>query len=80
MADSIKTGKILVLGATGPAGICLLRELIHRKYATIVYARNPAKIPNDVASSGLITVRDKTWRVANLAFHFPHRPYPMERQ
>ncbi|KAH7013839.1 hypothetical protein EDB80DRAFT_836019 [Ilyonectria destructans] len=56
MADSIKSGKILVLGATGPAGICLLRELIHQKYSTIVYARNPAKIPKDIASNALITI------------------------
>ncbi|PSK33494.1 hypothetical protein B9Z65_7381 [Elsinoe australis] len=43
--------KILVLGATGPAGICLLRELIHRQHYTIAYARNPSKIPEDLTSS-----------------------------
>ncbi|KAF9873119.1 NmrA family protein [Colletotrichum karsti] len=48
--------KILVLGGTGPAGICLLRELIHRGHATVVFARNPAKIPHDLASSPLIEV------------------------
>lgn len=76
MADTIKSGKIFVVGATGPAGICLLRELIHQNYSTIVYARNPAKIPQDIASNALITVCDKTWRVANLAMHFPRRTYP----
>lgn len=76
MADFTKSGKILVLGATGPAGICLLRELIHQKYSTIVYARNPAKISQDIASNALITVCDKTWRVVDLAMHFPRRPYP----
>lgn len=50
--------KILVLGGTGPAGICLLRELVYRKHATVVYARNPSKIPNDMASHPLIEVRD----------------------
>lgn len=49
--------KILVLGATGPAGICLLRELIYRKHATVVFARTPSKIPSDLATSPLIEVR-----------------------
>ncbi|CEL02327.1 hypothetical protein ASPCAL03498 [Aspergillus calidoustus] len=48
--------KILVLGGTGPAGICLLRELVYRKHATIVYARNPSKIPEDLADHELIEV------------------------
>ncbi|KAL5689894.1 hypothetical protein EMGR_008315 [Emarellia grisea] len=51
-----KSNTILVLGATGPAGICLLRELISSSYHVVVYARNPAKIPNDIASQGLLTV------------------------
>lgn len=50
--------KVLVLGGTGPAGICLLRELVYRKRATVVYARNPSKIPNDLTSNLLIEVRD----------------------
>lgn len=48
--------KILVLGGTGPAGICLLRELVYRKHAIIVYARNPSKIPSDLATNPLIEV------------------------
>lgn len=47
---------VLVLGGTGPAGICLLRELIHRNYPTIVFARNPSKLPNDVSSNSLLEV------------------------
>lgn len=48
--------KILVLGATGPAGICLLRELLHRKHATRAYARNPSKIPEDLITNPLLEV------------------------
>ncbi|KAL3475233.1 hypothetical protein BJX99DRAFT_160582 [Aspergillus californicus] len=48
--------KILVLGGTGPAGICLLRELVFRKHEIVVYARNPSKIPEDLASNGLLEV------------------------
>ncbi|KAI9372754.1 hypothetical protein BJX61DRAFT_533711 [Aspergillus egyptiacus] len=48
--------KILVLGGTGPAGICLLRELVYRQHETVAYARNPSKIPEDLASSDLIEV------------------------
>ncbi|KAF5260064.1 hypothetical protein FOXYS1_9296 [Fusarium oxysporum] len=48
--------KILVFGATGPAGICLLRELLHRKLPTLAYCRNPTKVPEDVASNSLLEV------------------------
>ena len=48
--------KILVLGGTGPAGICVLRELVHRKLPIIVYARSPSKIPPELASNGLVEV------------------------
>jgi putative NADH-flavin reductase len=49
--------KILVLGGTGPAGIHLLRELVYRDHACIVYARNPSKIPDDLATSPLLEVK-----------------------
>ncbi|KZL80196.1 hypothetical protein CI238_06550 [Colletotrichum incanum] len=48
--------KVLVLGGTGPAGICLLRELVYRNHATIVFARSPAKVPLDLASNPLIEI------------------------
>ncbi|KAL4804011.1 hypothetical protein BDV18DRAFT_153435 [Aspergillus unguis] len=48
--------KILVLGGTGPAGICLLRELVYRKHETVVYARNPSKIDEDLASNELLEI------------------------
>ncbi|KIM94119.1 hypothetical protein OIDMADRAFT_136749 [Oidiodendron maius Zn] len=47
---------ILVLGATGPAGICLLRELLHRGHHAIAYVRNPGKIPLELASSPKLEV------------------------
>ncbi|KIW11465.1 hypothetical protein PV08_10765 [Exophiala spinifera] len=48
--------KILVLGGTGPAGVCVLRELAHRGLPMIVYARSPSKIPSDLASDVLVEV------------------------
>ncbi|KAJ8104701.1 hypothetical protein ONZ43_g7724 [Nemania bipapillata] len=48
--------KVLVLGGTGPAGICLLRELAFRKRATVVFARNISKIPSDLASNGFLEI------------------------
>jgi hypothetical protein len=48
--------KILVLGGTGPSGICLLRELLYRQHPIIVYARNPSKIPEDLVSNPLLEV------------------------
>ncbi|PWI72490.1 hypothetical protein PCL_11113 [Purpureocillium lilacinum] len=46
--------KVLVLGGTGPAGICLLRELLWRKHAVAAFARDPAKIPDDLMSNPLL--------------------------
>ncbi|KAG4420215.1 hypothetical protein IFR04_006691, partial [Cadophora malorum] len=48
--------KVLVFGGTGPAGICLLRELVYRKHAIIVYARSPSKIPSELAANPLVEV------------------------
>ena len=48
--------KILVFGATGPAGILLLRELLFRNHATIAYVRTPSKIPADLAGNPLLEV------------------------
>ncbi|KAH7360402.1 hypothetical protein BKA65DRAFT_577118 [Rhexocercosporidium sp. MPI-PUGE-AT-0058] len=48
--------KILVFGGTGPSGICLLRELLYRKHATIAYCRNPSKIPSDLSSNPLLEI------------------------
>ncbi|KUL82642.1 hypothetical protein ZTR_09085 [Talaromyces verruculosus] len=48
--------KILVFGATGPAGISLLRELLHRKLPALAYCRSPSKIPDDLASNPLLEV------------------------
>ncbi|KAK7214639.1 hypothetical protein V2G26_002642 [Clonostachys chloroleuca] len=48
--------KVLVLGATGPSGISLLRELLHRKYSTVAYVRSPSKIPDDISSNSKLTV------------------------
>ncbi|CAG9985188.1 unnamed protein product [Clonostachys byssicola] len=49
-------GKILVLGGTGPAGICLLRELLFRDHDVIAFARNPSKIPDDLKSNPKLEV------------------------
>ncbi|KAK4195019.1 hypothetical protein QBC40DRAFT_289701 [Triangularia verruculosa] len=44
---------ILVLGSTGPSGICLLRELLHRKKRVIAFVRptSASKIPADLVAS-----------------------------
>ncbi|RYP02539.1 hypothetical protein DL764_005783 [Monosporascus ibericus] len=48
--------KVLVFGATGPAGICLLRELLFRNHPTIAYIRNPSKVPNELAANPLLEI------------------------
>ncbi|KAK3997618.1 hypothetical protein QBC44DRAFT_69948 [Cladorrhinum sp. PSN332] len=48
----------LILGSTGPSGICLVRELLHRNHPLIVYIRpqSVSKIPEDLASNPLLTI------------------------
>ncbi|KAI0118819.1 hypothetical protein GGR51DRAFT_497778 [Nemania sp. FL0031] len=48
--------KVLVLGGTGPAGLCLLRELASRQQHAIVYARNVSKIPSDLAANEFLEI------------------------
>ncbi|KAI0438863.1 NAD(P)-binding protein [Xylaria telfairii] len=48
--------KVLVLGGTGTAGICLLRELAFRQRSTVVYARNISKIPSDLVSNKFLEI------------------------
>lgn len=48
--------KVLVLGATGPTGINVLRELHYLKRPTIAYVRNPSKIPENLAKGPYIEV------------------------
>ncbi|KAI3550020.1 hypothetical protein CABS01_10464 [Colletotrichum abscissum] len=63
--------KILVLGATGPAGLLLLRELLHRQHGTIAYVRNASKIPADLASSPLLQRRREDNVLEHLLSSFP---------
>ncbi|KAF3034366.1 hypothetical protein E8E11_002977 [Didymella keratinophila] len=48
--------KVLVLGGTGPAGICVLRELLYRSHPVVAYARSPSKAPLDLSSNPQLTV------------------------
>ncbi|KAL5370980.1 hypothetical protein DPSP01_014560 [Paraphaeosphaeria sporulosa] len=48
--------KILVFGATGPAGICLLRDLLHRKLPALAYCQSPSKIPEELTSNPLLEI------------------------
>ncbi|KAK3689159.1 hypothetical protein B0T22DRAFT_528249 [Podospora appendiculata] len=48
--------RVLVLGATGPAGICVLRELVHRDFTAVAYVRNRSKIPEDLLANPLLEV------------------------
>ncbi|KAF3007541.1 hypothetical protein E8E13_006476 [Curvularia kusanoi] len=52
----MSSSKVFVLGGTGPAGVCLLRELLYRAHPVVAYARSPSKIPKDLASNSLLTV------------------------
>ncbi|KAH6637323.1 hypothetical protein F5144DRAFT_629232 [Chaetomium tenue] len=58
---------VLVLGATGPSGICVVRELLHRNHRTIAYVRSPEKIPDDLKSNPLLEIATGTIESPSLA-------------
>lgn len=64
--------KILVFGGSGPAGICLLRELLFRNHPTIAYVRNPSKIPAELSANPLLEVsKRKTKKKINAQLDRP---------
>jgi putative NADH-flavin reductase len=63
--------KILVFGATGPAGITLLRELLHRKLPALAYCRSPSKIPDDLASDPLLEVSRSATMSTSTTISYP---------
>jgi hypothetical protein len=50
--------RILVLGATGPTGILLVREALAApwKHTVVLYVRSPEKIPEDISTHPAVTV------------------------
>ncbi|KAI0319927.1 NAD(P)-binding protein [Amylostereum chailletii] len=50
--------RILILGGTGPSGVLLIEALLAQPvhHTIVVYARNPQKLPTDVAQHADVTV------------------------
>jgi uncharacterized protein YbjT (DUF2867 family) len=48
---------LLILGATGPTGIITVRKAIQRGHKITIFARNVAKLPEDIRENPEITVR-----------------------
>lgn len=50
--------RFLILGATGPAGILLVREALeaYPESTVVIYARSPAKVPEDLLANKSIVV------------------------
>ncbi|KAJ3782339.1 NAD-P-binding protein [Lentinula aff. detonsa] len=50
--------RVLVLGATGPVGISLCREILSsvQDPSLVLFVRSPQKIPNDLSSDNRVTV------------------------
>ena len=44
--------RVLILGATGPTGILIVRELLasSAQYDIVIYARTPTKLPSDIVT------------------------------
>ncbi|KAJ7901528.1 hypothetical protein B0H13DRAFT_2027901 [Mycena leptocephala] len=50
--------RVIVLGATGPSGILVVKEYlkVYPEGTVIIYARNPSKLPADLISNPAVTV------------------------
>jgi nucleoside-diphosphate-sugar epimerase len=49
--------KILVLGATGPTGLLILKKALDHGHEVTAYVRSPSKIPSELTSNPNLTVR-----------------------
>jgi len=48
--------RILILGATGPTGLAVVREALARGYIAVAYVRTPSKIPAELAANKRLKV------------------------
>jgi len=48
--------RVLVIGATGPAGILLIREALAASHSVVVYARSPGKLPEEIRIHERVTI------------------------
>ncbi|KZV85116.1 NAD(P)-binding protein [Exidia glandulosa HHB12029] len=49
--------RVLILGATGPCGILLIRECLAREgYSVVIYARSPSKLPPEIKVHDRVTI------------------------
>jgi len=42
--------KILILGGTGPSGLCIIEEALARGHSLVIFARTPSKLPEEVST------------------------------
>lgn len=48
--------RVVVVGATGPVGIHVMRTLLAAGHDVIIYARSPGKIPQDIIANERVAV------------------------
>ena len=48
--------RILILGATGPTGLVVVREALERGHVVVAYVRNPSKIPAELTANKKLEV------------------------
>ncbi|KAG9232374.1 hypothetical protein BJ875DRAFT_81691 [Amylocarpus encephaloides] len=51
-----KPNGILVLGATGPLGILTVKELLSSNFKVTIFARSPAKLPQEIKNDAQVTI------------------------
>ncbi|KAN0100943.1 hypothetical protein V8E55_000927 [Tylopilus felleus] len=48
--------RVLILGATGPCGILLVKEALGASHTVVIFARSPDKLPEEIRNDTRVTV------------------------
>jgi len=48
--------KLLILGGTGPAGLCVIEEALVRNYTLVIFARTPSKLPERLSTDPNVSI------------------------
>src|ERR1700737_2074295 len=47
---------LAIFGGTGPSGLCAIEEALSRNHTVTIFARNPSKLPSNIAPSKSVSI------------------------
>jgi len=48
--------KLLILGGTGPSGLCVIEEALVRNHSLVIFARTPSKLPDHLSTDPNVSI------------------------